>query len=387
MKLTLQDHIDDFRAAIGDNNYSEDDIIRYINKAQMDLARKLDIQIPYKATKSQVAYQEEYSLPSNIRRVEHIRCGGYTLDYITKKELEQFPYGFRNQSNTPYLYWIYGNSFGLYYIPGSNAETTQTLTTFPQTATSIKVDYNASFPARGTFIIEDEVISYTHITTASDNSYMILEGLERGIEGTVAVSYPTISNTITLRDIEIFGYVRPSKFLNAPNSGSLSENVSGSVDAGLHYYQVTYYSSSLQMESMPYALGPITVTSGGTVEISDLPISNDNDVDYKRIYRTLANGNIYYYVTQIANTTITFDDTLSDSVVSGYSLFEYPYSQIPEDYHEILTWMALKRYFEDNEEMSRAMYWDNMVQRELPEAIWEEHQKIHPRYGTLPLPE
>ncbi len=387
MKLKLNDHIDDFRAAIGDNNYSENDIIRYINKAQMDLARKLDIQIPYKATKSQIAYQEEYNLPSNIRRVEHIRCGGFTLDYITKKELEQYPYGFRNQSTIPYLYWIYGNSFGLYYIPGSNAKTTQTQTVFLQAATSIKVNYNASFPERGTFIIENEIISYTHITTASDNSYMTIEGLERGIEGTVATSYATFPTTLTLRDIEIFGYIRPSKFINAPNSGSLSEYSTGGVDAGLHHYQVTYYSSSLQMESMPYALGSMMVTSGKGVSISDLPISTDSDVDYKRIYRTLAGGNIYYYVTQISNTTTSFVDTLGDSLISTYSLYEYPYSQIPEDYHEILTWMALKRYFENNEEMSRAIYWDQMVQRELPEAVWEEHQKVHPQYGTLPLPE
>jgi len=81
MKTTLQRHIEKFRTAIGDDNYSESEIIKYLNDAQDELASDLNVEIPVKRTMSTVAYQEEYTLPSTIRRVYHCRVEEDTLGF------------------------------------------------------------------------------------------------------------------------------------------------------------------------------------------------------------------------------------------------------------------------------------------------------------------
>mgnify|MGYP000268167249 CR=1 FL=1 len=385
MKLTLQDHIDDFREAIGDDNYSESKIIRYLNKAQLDIARKLNIQIPFKRTLSTVAYQEEYTLPSNLRKILHVRCENKTLSFYTKKQVEQLIEQERNTTGGTNYYWRFGNKLGLYYIPDDDAETTTLDGTLNATATSFDAAYTADFPDRGVVIIDSEVIYYTNLTHTGTTK-TTFEGLSRGQEGTKATTHSD-GATVTWRDIEIFGYAYPARFINKPGQGSVSVTSGGNIEVGTHIYKMTFYSTSLGIESLSYTIGSLTTTSGNQkANLTSLAVSTNEDIDYKRIYRTTESGNIYYFVKEITNATTSTTDDAADSTISSNDRLAEPSSELPEEWHEIITWGALVRYFEDMEEISRATYWRSKIIQELPEAIWEETDKNISHYRQLPLP-
>ena len=392
MKLTLEDHLNDFRNAIGDDTYSEANLIRLLNKAQEQLARKLGVQIPIKRTMSTVAYQEEYTIPSRLRHISHVRVESDTLDSYSKGEIERNGETTRDITGTVNYYWRDGNKLGLYYAPDASAETTELYAAIASvTATSFQADYIASLPGRGAVIINSEVIYYTNISH-TNTTYTTFSGLTRGAENTVAATHSE-NDTVTWRDIEIFGYGYPAPFINSPGSGTVTSSDSGgSVEDGIHIYKMTFYNSSLGMESTPYLVGSVTCAGASadesTVTLSNLAVSTDSNIDYKRIYRTSAGKTLYYFVREITNITESTTDTDADATVEANSRLALPSSELSEERHELLMWIALERFFSEIEEMSRAMYYRNMILGEYPDAIWEELLKKVPssNYSVRPLP-
>jgi len=387
MKTTLQRHIEKFRTAIGDENYSESEIIKYLNDTQDVLASELDVEIPIKRTMSTVAYQEEYTLPSMISRVYHCRVEEDTLTPFTKMQVEEIVEQYRKVTGVVSNYWLSGNKLGLFYTPDAAAETSAIYTAVSSTtATSIDIDYTANFPTyKGSVIIDSEVIWYTYLSHATDNAYTTLYGCTRGAENTVAATHAEDA-TVTWRDIEIFGYAYPAKFINKPNAGSAAISSGSGLTADSDYiYYLTYYSSSLGRESLPFLIGTVTPTgSNCQVALSSLAESTDSDIDYKRIYRTKAGGSVYYYITEIANATTTYTDSTADSSLS--TQYSEPYSEIPEDHHRFLDWMALKDFFTDREELTLAAVYQNKIDRYLPDAIFKEKTKDITKYKQRPLP-
>ena len=396
MKLTLEDHLNDFRNAIGDDTYSEANLIRYLNRAQESLTRKLSVQIPIKRTMSTIAYQEEYTIPSILRHISHVRVEGDTLDSVSKGGIERIGETTRDINGTVNYYWRDGNKLGLYYTPDASAETTALNTAITSaTATSFIADYTASLPSRGAVLLtkasddSTEVMYYTN-TSHSGTSTTTFSGLSRGQEGSKANTF-AIDDVVTWRDIEIFGYGYPAQFINSPGSGTVTSSDSGgSVDDGVHIYKMTCYSTSLGIESTPYLVGSVT-TSGGdasTVTLANLSVSTNVNIDYKRIYRTKAGKALYYYVKEIANTVESTVDIDTDATIEANDRLVLPSSSLPEERHELLTWIALERYFSDIEEMTRAMYYKNLILGEYPDAVWEEYLKRIPssNYSVRPLP-
>ena len=388
MKLTLQDHIDDIRTAIGDDNFSEATIIRYLNKGQEEIVKKLKYQIPIKRTMSTIAYQEEYTIPTKIKRITEVRVGQDHVEPILKEDIEKSYEQDRDNTGTVENYWRDGNKLGFYYRPDASAESTTLYANISSaTATSCDITYDADIPSIGAGLVGSEVIYWTN-KTDSETTYSTLGGLTRGAEGTIATTH-TAGDTLTWRDIEIFGFAHPSKFINKPAQGSVTTQTGTALDVGATYtYKLTFYSKSLEMESLPYLVGSITPSiSAGLGALSSLAISTDSDIDYKRLYRTEGGGSIYYYVTELANATTSYTDSNTDATIAVNSRLADPYSQIDEEYHRAITYFALYEYFDDIEEYTRAMRFQAKFNEIIGEAIFDEYDKKFIYYPQRPIAE
>lgn len=82
---------------------------------------------------------------------------------------------------------------------------------------------------------------------------------------------------------------------------------------GTYKYAITYLYEGYQ-ESNPYLdsdedVVECSIEAGDSVMLSNIPISSDTDVTKRKVYRTLKDGDVYYYVDTIDdNTTTTYSD-------------------------------------------------------------------------------
>jgi hypothetical protein len=390
MKYTTRHYIDDFRKAIGDGSYPISTIIDYLNKAQDELTVNYDFQLPHKRTFEMTAYQEEYTLPTNFNKLLHARYSGGSrtssrvLAPMTWKELEGLYEFDRATTGDPYAFWYRGDMFGLYYIQDTSSATTTLDGNIDASETSLDAEYSASFPDRGALTIDDEIIYYSRkVDTGTTTSTFSL--LRRGQEGTVAAQH-TGATTITHRSVELDYYGEASKFIEYPTGGTLAISAGGSLVDGEHQYMITFYSTALAMESHPYFLGVVTAAGSNlTATLSNLPVSTDTNVDYLRIYRTKADGNIMYYLKLLANGTTTTTDTITDSSLSTKHV--YPSSQLPNAAHKTILDKALALYFTDIEESTNAAIRNNIADRAMAYRVFDEHVKTSSgRYRTKSFP-
>lgn len=85
---------------------------------------------------------------------------------------------------------------------------------------------------------------------------------------------------------------------------------------GTIQYALTYYNSVDGVESAPLYSNEITVING-KITLTGLPVSNDIQVDKKRLYRIGGNITTYTRVTTLENNETTYTDTLSDTELEG----------------------------------------------------------------------
>ena len=102
--------------------------------------------------------------------------------------------------------------------------------------------------------------------------------------------------------------------ISAPNSVPTVATSGASALTGTYYYKITYArlsGSTVISESNPSSeSASITVALDG-IQVS-WTASSDEQVTHVRIYRTLANGLIYYYVASVAIGTTSYVDTAID---------------------------------------------------------------------------
>jgi len=108
----------------------------------------------------------------------------------------------------------------------------------------------------------------------------------------------------------------PSTALTATLAGE-----AGNVDNGSHRYRVGFF-TELGDTNLSSAFATITITDktvDGRVNLTDIPISNDNKVIGRRIYRTKANTTSGYYLltTLNNNTTTSLQDNVADASLTG----------------------------------------------------------------------
>jgi len=105
---------------------------------------------------------------------------------------------------------------------------------------------------------------------------------------------------------------------NAVAPTLINMTAGGSVDVGVHYYAVSYFTAL--GNTGEGALFSVTVSAPNQTVNLNIPVSSDPRVTSRRIYRTKANGNSYdeYYLATINdNTTATYSDTAADSTLTG----------------------------------------------------------------------
>jgi len=390
MRLYTDEMIDRFNQFIDPVNLEEQKIIAYINLAQERVSQRIGYTVERKRTFPAVANQELYSLPSKLRKVISVRYDGAAVYGTNVRAIERMSESDRYTTGDSDICYVRDQKLGFYSCPEDAAPTCNlTAAISSTTATSFTAEDEVdggdtvdNFTTRGVLKIDDEKIEYTTMTDSDDGDYTTFSGLTRGAEGTVAATHSDEAE-VTLQNIEVVGEFEPSNFINKPWGGTLTVSSGGSVDAGLHYYYLTFYSTTLGMESLPYPLGDATTASTNlTVALAGLSISRDPDVDYKRIYRTKASGEVYYYVTQVANATTSASDTTADSDLS--TLHTYPYSELYNDYHELIVDYALMVFFQRAGATDRYMILREEVERAIAEATFQEIDKRTITYSRMP---
>ena len=99
--------------------------------------------------------------------------------------------------------------------------------------------------------------------------------------------------------------------------GSANVTVGGSVDAGYHFYKVSYVLNGAET-ALSETLTVLTTSANKTVGLVDIPVySGPLTCTARNIYRTKAGAYTQYLVTAIAdNSTTTYSDTAADSTIS-----------------------------------------------------------------------
>ena len=153
---------------------------------------------------SLVANQKIYTLPDEVLDVEAClylpNLSHYLLPSIDRDAFVQYLY----QTGLPQCYTSFrGKSqLGFWPVPSTAAQSTALNGALSATATTITVDATTSFGNQGRITIDDEVISYTGLTSTT------FTGCVRGAENTIAASHSDDA-TVTWRDVEVTCVVKP----------------------------------------------------------------------------------------------------------------------------------------------------------------------------------
>ncbi len=212
---------------------------------------------------------------------------------------------------------FYNNLTGIESLPS-----TQT-TTNSLTSKKIKLD---DFP-----VIYDKVQSQgggyngwkIYRTKANSNTYYYLDTLLETINNIYIDNIVDSSLTIELSE-PYLSITRPINLQNITKPGVVglfNLNTSGNVNLGTHKYVITYLGSS--EETIQSTENSIFLATNTQVRLS-LPISSDEKVIGRKIYRTTSNNTDYKLLEYISNNT----DTIYIDNISDNDLYIQPYSVI-----------------------------------------------------------
>jgi hypothetical protein len=96
-----------------------------------------------------------------------------------------------------------------------------------------------------------------------------------------------------------------------PNGFDAVPGAAGTL-TGVYLYRVTYKSSVTKSRSNPNTEDTTVEVTDQAINLSDLPVSTDPQVDLLEIWRTIGNQALFFKVTEIANGTTTYTDTIDD---------------------------------------------------------------------------
>ncbi len=103
--------------------------------------------------------------------------------------------------------------------------------------------------------------------------------------------------------------------MTVPTAPTGSAEGSGSLTAGDYYYKITYVDEDGYESNGGTASEAITSSGSDTIVLT-IPTSSDAKVVYRNIYRTTADGVVYYYEGQVAdNTTTEYTSTTADTTI------------------------------------------------------------------------
>lgn len=105
----------------------------------------------------------------------------------------------------------------------------------------------------------------------------------------------------------------------SPAKPTLAKTSGGNLSPGTYKYFITFITDNMGEGIKGVESDPITLTTETKINLSAIPVgAAGTGVVGRNIYRTIANGSLFYYVGVISdNTTTTFGDTLADSAVGA----------------------------------------------------------------------
>ena len=116
-----------------------------------------------------------------------------------------------------------------------------------------------------------------------------------------------------------YGHLRfsPITAPGAPTIASISAG--GAVDAGDHYYRITFVTATGETELGTASLVATTAAGNLTVNLSNIPLSAEPTVTQRKIYRTKAGvATAYFLVDTIPNNTVTiYADVKADAALGA----------------------------------------------------------------------
>jgi hypothetical protein len=279
----------------------------------------------------------------------------------------------------PERFAVFNGYLELYPIPSEDADTIKLESEAGKAATEFMVNSVSGFKDQGRGKIENEVFSWTNI----DSTNLKLQGIERGLEGTMAATHGS-GATITERNIEWFGGLYPKKYFARPGRSATlagSVNVSAVTD-GVHIVYLTFYSTKWQSESLSLEIGSLNA-SGQQIDISNIPSSDDNDIDYVRIYMTSADGTTIYFVDEVANGTATYSITTADLVLLANAVYTKTESDVPWNYRDVESDLAIAQWFIDNEQFERWRQRKNSAYEKMGQWLFSLETEMGGGYGFM----
>jgi hypothetical protein len=111
--------------AIGDNNWSEDEIIQLVYQAALEITRDCGILIEKKFQTTSIDGTGEYSFPEQAASIKRITYDGRKLKEISMREDDALT--LENQLTTdtgdPADYWVWNRTFSIRPIPSVDGDT------------------------------------------------------------------------------------------------------------------------------------------------------------------------------------------------------------------------------------------------------------------------
>jgi hypothetical protein len=373
----LADHVRQFGVNIGDTEVDERTAIGYLNRAVRELSRENRVLTAFFGTRSWSSSEhvQTYSLPViHGEQDMTVRFDNEPLDGIKKLDLEKLWSGDRHVEGVPERWCVFDNMLELYPKPMEDADVTTLDKAISSAATSITLDSVDGFQSAGRAKIGSEVISWKNVDV--DNCE--LQNVERALEGTIAAAHSE-GALVTERNIEWWGALMPKKFINKPTISAQAAAATGSgVTNGEHHVYLTFYSSKWESESLELYLKKVT-TSSQMISITNIPASDDDDVDYVRIYMTKAGGTLLFFVGQVAIGTESYDITTADGDLT--SRFVRMVSNVPYKWRDVLDELAAAAWFMDHEQFERYAARQTTAGKILAE--WRGSLKIKDGYEQL----
>jgi len=148
----------------------------------------------------------------------------------------------------------------------------------------------------------------------------------------------------------------------APTAGaSDTPTTGGACTDGEHNIRITYYNSTDGIESTHYALTAQTCAGGdNTIPLSSLAASSDAQVDKIRIYMTEAGGSTYYYVAEQADTTATYNISISDTDLASNASYSATNFLPPPTDADYIAISHRRLYFANNSSNPSRLYWSEI---------------------------
>lgn len=155
---------------------TNDDVIRWINDAQRDIAIKNNL-LQVKATNDILTGQSDYPVPENILDFHSIKYNGTVLTGLSIQEADDFTDSTTVATGTPTHYWHFASTLTLYPTPDTNINSGLKLFYYRQPTAVVNVEDIPELPAQYHNRLVDYCIAQAYELDSDMGSYQAKMGM------------------------------------------------------------------------------------------------------------------------------------------------------------------------------------------------------------------